>query len=332
MPRVDQLFELRYGHGLELNRLEQVAPPAGVNFVGRSSRHNGVTGRVISPVVPAAAGELTVALSASPLATFVQPAPFVTAFHVMILSPRDPQMTTLQKLWWARCIAANQYRFSYGRQANRTLGRLLLPDVIPEWVEMAPWPDLSRFPKAIGEVYALTRPSEWMKFRVSDLFEIAKGARRTKRERGKGSVRFVGASRERNGIVDMSDVKPDYGPGVLTVPYNGNSVGWACYQDAPFACSDDVNVLIPKSQDADKYSLLFVAAVLRYERYRFTYGFKWNIERMANSVIRLPATLAGDVDWVYMSRYMQGLPYSAAVEGLGEVGWPSAPEEISRAL
>lgn len=42
-------------------------------------------------------------------------------------------MTTVEKLWWFRCIWVNRHKFSYGRQANRTLGSLLVPDEAPEW-------------------------------------------------------------------------------------------------------------------------------------------------------------------------------------------------------
>jgi hypothetical protein len=133
--RVDDLFHLRYGHSLELNRLTRTEAPAGVNFIGRSAMNNGVTARVLVPpdVQPGITGELTVALGGSVLSTFVQPEPFLTAFHVMILTPKESDMSVAERFWWAHCIAANQYRYSYGRQANRTLGSIRLPTSIPAY-------------------------------------------------------------------------------------------------------------------------------------------------------------------------------------------------------
>lgn len=128
VPRtVSDLFDIRYGHSLELNHLHRVQAPHGVNFVSRTDKNNGVSGRVEVPagVVPGAAGEMTVALGGSPLATFVQPEPFLCGRDVAILSPIGP-MTTAEKIWWATQIIANRYRFNYGRQANRTLGQLML--------------------------------------------------------------------------------------------------------------------------------------------------------------------------------------------------------------
>lgn len=125
---VGDLFDIRYGHSLELNALRQTARPRGVNFVSRTDRRNGVSARVDLPpaTTPASAGELSVALGGSPLATFLQAEPFVCGRDVAILTAKTP-MTDAEKLFWAMCIRANRYRFSYGRQANRTLHQLQLP-------------------------------------------------------------------------------------------------------------------------------------------------------------------------------------------------------------
>jgi len=130
---VGDLFDIRYGQSLELNRLTQVIPPEGVNFVSRTDRNNGVSARVaVSDRVPLGQpGELSVALGGSPLATFLQPEPFVCGRDVAILTAKNP-MTDAEKLYWALCIRANRYRFSYGRQANRTLAGLVLPQMPAE--------------------------------------------------------------------------------------------------------------------------------------------------------------------------------------------------------
>lgn len=130
---VGELFDIRYGQSLELNRLVQVIPPQGVNFVSRTDRNNGVSARIKAPtgIALGQPGELTVALGGSPLATFLQPEPFVCGRDVAILKAKS-EMTDAEKLYWAMCIKANRYRFSYGRQANRTLGSLKLPEMPAE--------------------------------------------------------------------------------------------------------------------------------------------------------------------------------------------------------
>lgn len=313
--RLDELFELRYGHSLELNALQQVHAPEGVNFVSRAMGNNGVTARVKVDVTPARAGELSVALGGNGvLSTFVQPEPFVCGRDVMILSAKNPAMTTVEKLWWARCIWENRYRFSYGRQANRTLGSLEVPAKVPDWVHETPLPTHDGLARAASPPVALTDPTSdsWAEFRLDSLFTIRKGKRVTKASRAPGSTPFVGASEKNNGITDYADLDPLHPAGVMTVVYNGNSVGYAFYQPEPFFASDDVNVLYPKFP-MSKWVQLFIATVIKHQRVRYTYGYKWTLARMRQTKVRLPAAANGEPDWRYMEDFMRGLPFSSAL-------------------
>ncbi|MFZ0715925.1 restriction endonuclease subunit S, partial [Mycobacterium sp.] len=128
-----------------------------------------------------------------------------------------------------------------------------------------------------------------------------------------GSTRFIGASMKNNGVTDLIDLDPIFETGCVTVPYNGNSVGVAFYQDAPFYASDDVNVLVPPPNGPDVHALLFVCTMIRHERSRYTYGYKWNLRRMKKTTIHLPATTEGDPDWSEMSRFVRGLAFSGAI-------------------
>jgi hypothetical protein len=143
--RVDDLFDLTYGHSLELVALEQSDNESAVNFISRTAANNGISARVTVPssVVPQPAGALTVALGGSVLETFVQPESFVCGRDVMILTPKDSSMSYVEKMWWAHAIKANQYKYSYGRQANRTLASIKLPAAVPAWVSTVTAPVLS---------------------------------------------------------------------------------------------------------------------------------------------------------------------------------------------
>ena len=317
--RLDQVFNLRYGHSLELNALTQVEPPDGVNFVSRAMRNNGVTARVLVDVEPAKPGEMSVALGGNGvLSTFVQPEPFVCGRDVMILKPKEPSMTVSEKLWWARCIWENRYRFSYGRQANRTLGSLLVPSEVPEWVHSTELPTHDGLAQSSGDPVAFTDPTgpEWRDFQLQDLFEIKKGRRVTKADRSPGTTRFVGASEKNNGITDLADLAPIFPLGTLTVVYNGNSVGNAFYQDRDYFACDDVNVLVPNCP-MSRWVQLFIAATIRHGRSRFTYGYKWTLARMKTTTLRLPVDGDGNPNWLYMESFMKGLPFSAVIEAAG---------------
>lgn len=137
--RIQDLFDIRYGHSLELNRLQLLGKDAGgIPFVSRKMGSNGIAAYVapVEDVAPAAAGELSCALSGNGvLSTFYQEKPFYTGFHVARLRPLV-EMSCEELLYYCSCIWQNRLRFSYGRQANRTLKDLLIParESIPAWV------------------------------------------------------------------------------------------------------------------------------------------------------------------------------------------------------
>lgn len=132
---ISGLFEVVYGVNLELNRLTRDSN--GLNFVSRSAKNNGVTGKVapIPDLNPIEAGVLTVAGGGSVLETFVQLEPFYSGRDLYYLRPLV-KMSIEQKLYYCMCIRANKYRFNYGRQANRTLKDIPIPVIaeIPTWV------------------------------------------------------------------------------------------------------------------------------------------------------------------------------------------------------
>lgn len=135
LVRISDLFEVKYGVNLELNKM--ILDPNGINFVSRTSRNNGVSAKVrrIPDIEPIEAGALTVAGGGSVLETFVQPEPFYSGRDLYYLKSLVP-MTIDEKLYYCMCIRANKYRYNYGRQANRTLRDLMIPDKksIPTWV------------------------------------------------------------------------------------------------------------------------------------------------------------------------------------------------------
>jgi hypothetical protein len=135
MIRVDSLFNLQYGNGLDLFSLDK--DRTGINFVSRTSKSNGVSAKVkqLPNLEPFPPGLITVSLSGNPLESFLQLSSFYTAFHIMVLSPKTT-MPIEQKLFYCHCIKSNKCKYSYGRQANSTLKDLLVPSVeeIPRWV------------------------------------------------------------------------------------------------------------------------------------------------------------------------------------------------------
>jgi hypothetical protein len=283
----------------------------GIAFVSRTARNNGVAAWVkpIDGIEPLPPGLLTVSLRSrnSALATFVQPRPFYCGYHIFVLRPRRP-MTLVEKLWWAQAIEANRYRYNFGRQANRSLSDLILPESGPAWVNSATLPG---FAVQGSGGQPLPDMSSWKPFRLDSLFEPTRGESILKREMRPGKTPYVSASEFNNGVSAWVDADAKYQGGQITIAGNG-SVGEVFYQPYPFIASGDVTVLQPRTS-ISALAALFVCVVTHADKYRWNYGRKWTYGRVKVTVIRLPATHEGTPDWGTMDAYVRTLPVAAAL-------------------
>lgn len=314
---VSDVFSVRYGHSLELNRLSFSDGDKGIAFVSRKMGDNGVSAFVvrIPGLQPASAGELTVALGGNGvLSTFLQDRPFYTGRDVAILHPKNSMpKTTL--LYYCMCIKANRYRHSYGRQANRSLRALVIPDPtdLPSWVPAANVDMFEGADAAIADTPVVLKSlSTWKAFKLQELFDIRKGKRLTKASMTSGVTPFIGSTDSHNGVTALVGQRPNHSGNTITVAYNG-SVAETFYQPIPFWATDDVNVLYPKFAMTPTIAL-FVITLIKCEKYRYNYGRKWHLERMAVSSILLPVKSDDTPDWGFMKRYIQSLPYSSQIE------------------
>ena len=146
-------------------------------------------------------------------------------------------------------------------------------------------------------------------YALGDLFNFQKGKRLTKADMVDGTINFIGAISENNGVRQRIDIEPRYLPNCITINYNG-SVGEAFYQFEPFWASDDVNVLYANGWELNKYIAMFIITTIKANRYKFSYGRKWTLEKMKESIIKLPRSASGTPDWGYMESYIRTLPYS----------------------
>jgi hypothetical protein len=292
--KIEELFEVEYGNKRDYNKM--TPDPSGVLFVGRSGRRQGVAGRValIPDLAPYPAGLLTVALGGSTLSTFVQTEPFYTAQNVAVLTPRAV-MTLDQKLFWATCIEANRFRYeTFGREANRTLSILELPDAAPNSPLSVPVtkrlatlvptitasdPDVTRGPATVGDLFDV-RYGQSLELNASVRAVAPKG------------VNFVSRTEQNNGVsarVELPSGVTVGRPGELTVALGGNSVLSTFLQIEPFVCGRDVAILAAKFEMSDAEKLYWAMCILA-NRYRFSYG------RQANrtlAALRLPALPRG---------------------------------------
>lgn len=165
--------------------------------------------------------------------------------------------------------------------------------------------------------------TDWKEFVLGRLFVIKKGKRLTSAEQEDGCNNYIGAIDSNNGIANHIAQTPIHKGNTISLSYNG-SVGEAFYQKDPYWATDDVNALYSKYEGFGELTGLFIATVLRQEKYKFSYGRKWTLDNMNITIIKLPVQYNEDgtiyidpskkysddgyvPDWKWMENYIKSL-------------------------
>jgi len=232
--------------------------------------------------------------------------------NCLVLSP-IVTMTANEMIYYALLLRKENIKYVYGRQVTpERLGNTKFPEKheIPSWVHTTLVPDFSDIQKSV-----LDQPvpdlliKEWKSFRYDELFDIQRGLGPRKKDLQEiGSLPFISSINKNNGVACFCNAEATHNGNVITVNRNG-SVGEAFYQSEPFCTTEDVHVFNPKFS-INPYIALFLCALIRKERFRYNYGRKWGLERMNQSIVKLPVGSSGNPDWEYIETYMKTLKYS----------------------
>lgn len=127
--KISDIFTVKYGVNLELNACIEADrnDPDSVNFVTRTAENNGVSSRIkiMDHISPLKDGLISVAAGGSVLSAFYQNEPFYSGRDLYTLDSKT-DISPASKLFLITVIEQNKYKYSYGRQANKTLSRLII--------------------------------------------------------------------------------------------------------------------------------------------------------------------------------------------------------------
>ena len=303
--KLSDIFKITYPKTLIY--AEMIPVEDGINFVSSQEKNNGVVGKVAleEGVQIFPAGCITVPLKGSVLMAHLQPQCCYVAHQIAVLEERYP-MTFAEKLYYVTCIRGNAFKYNYGRQADRTIGEIEVPEYTASNIS-----NIQQLTTKNSKMECHSIDTElWKDFRLGDYFDIKKGKRLTSDDQTEGSTPYIGAIDSNNGIANYIGQDSIHDGNTISLSYNG-SVGEAFYQPKPFWATDDVNVLYFRQENGvafNKYIALFICAVLRQEKYRYSYGRKWVLDSMKSTIIKLPEK-SGKPDWSYMENFMKSLPY-----------------------
>ena len=319
-------------------------------FISRTALNNGCDGYVSVEVESITKGDcLTV--GAEGIYCFYQPKDFATGNKVYTL--RNKNINIYQYMFISTILNKEDYKYNYGRarikskleneiiklpikyNSDRTPfidGNKTYSDegYIPDWQFMEDYiKSLHHKPittKVKNDNTLELNLQLWEWFSLCKLFDIKKGKRLTSADQEEGNNNYVGAIDSNNGVANHIGQAPIHEANTISLSYNG-SVGEAFYQSEPYWATDDVNALYSRYDGFNKQIGLFIATVIRQEKYKFSYGRKWTLENMNNTDIKLPIQrdrngnpIIDDnrtysdkgyiPDWQFMEDYINSLPYS----------------------
>lgn len=303
--KISDIFDVSYGINLELNKCDITNDRDGINFVSRTSQNNGIVAKVkrIEGKEPQPAGVLTCAGGGSVLSTFVQTEPFYSGRDLYILTPKK-NLTLNEKLYYAMCIKENAYRYNYGRQANKTLKDIEIPDNIPDWVYSKNI-NYNILKSNINKNNDIPLNTEtWKDFKIGDLFFIQRGKRLKEEDREPGNIKYFSASELDNGLTDKIS-NPLFTESNALIY---TTFGTCFYIESLFTASDEISIL--KHENLNKYNGLFIATVINKNKYKYQFGRKAFRNKFEFESIKLPIDDKGNPDWLFMENYIKSLPYS----------------------
>ena len=290
-----------------------------IRFISRTEMNNGCDCYVLNNDLSGIEEGNAIAIGDTTATCFYQGEDFVCGDHMVIC--RADWINLHTALFIISILKQEKYKYSYGRAFKMELisnTMLKLPattDNTPDWNYM------EQYIKSLNHKQLATANQggygshtlgveTWKDFCLGDYFDIKKGKRLTSDDQTEGITPYIGAIDSNNGIANYIGQDAIHDGNTISLSYNG-SVGEAFYQPKPFWATDDVNVLYFREENGvafNKHIALFVCAVLRQEKYRYSYGRKWVLESMKSTIIKLPEK-SGKPDWLYMENYMKSLPY-----------------------
>ena len=318
MKKLSEIFKCWYGVNLELINCEENND--GIPFVSRTASNNGVVARVspIKGITPNPKHTLSLAGGGSVLSCFYQDEPYYSGRDLFVLSPIE-EMSKNEMILYSYIITANKYKYNYGRQANKTFQDLILPelDEIKVLANASLDADFTFEEIPLISSTISLDSVKWDWFNVRDIFpriEKCKCSNATELLEDGDDIAYIGAKKSDNGVmryVKYDETLVTEGNCIVFIGDGQGSVGYCIYQPNDFIGS--TTLVAGYNPHLNQYIAQFLIAILDKERYRYSFGRKYNKAAITSTRIKLPYKSNGSPNWEFMENYIKSLPYSSNI-------------------
>lgn len=292
---------------------------------------------------------LTVARSGSAGFVSYQKNGCVVGDSAKILLLPDEVATTEHYLFLQAMLTANRFKYTYGRKVteDKYLNDIIdLPTqhnadgsifidttcqysddgYVPDWQFMEDYIKSLHYKPLTTKNKTGQAPdlnvSEWKEFRVGDLIsEIYKAKAINKddltiADSEKNAIHYITRTGENNGCELLADIRNvdksiiEKGNAISI----GDTTATCFYQEENFITGDHM-VVVRANSWLNKYTALFIVTLLANEQYKYSYGRAYLIDRIKDTILKLPVNSDGNPDWQFMENYIKALPYGDRLQG-----------------
>lgn len=166
-----------------------------------------------------------------------------------------------------------------------------------------------------GDTKYMLNFNNWKPIALKQLFKVSGSLRTDKKvldnEYGAGGYPYVTTQSVNNGVRGFYNYFSNKG-NVLTI--DSATIGYCSYQPLEYSASDHVEKLTPLNFKLNVFRAMFLITVINMEQYRYSYGRKFNQNRIRETIVKLPHKNDNEIDWEFIENYIKGLNYSKDIE------------------
>ena len=266
---------------------------------------------------------IAVTVNGSVCNAFYQTSNFTCSHDITVLYAKNHELTCNQALFVCSVIMKEKYRWSYGRKPHdvKKFGKSTIK--LPSLNEQPDWEFMENYIKSINYKPITTKnmmrkspileTTYWKEYQLGQLFnEIYKAEAHVKNDidnfeyENNNRLEFVTRTDTNNGcdcFVNKSDVRGIEKGNAIII---GDTTSTFYYQANNFVAGD--HIVVCRANWINKYTALFLKAILEKERYRYSYGRAFKMDLIKSTFIKLP-TKNNLPDWEFMENYIKSLPY-----------------------
>lgn len=156
--------------------------------------------------------------------------------------------------------------------------------------------------------------SNWKEFRFGDLISNIYKAKAINKDDltiatdSNNAIRYITRTGENNGCELLADIRDidskmiEKGNAISI----GDTTATCFYQEEDFITGDHM-VVVRADSWLNPYTALYIVAILTNEQYKYSYGRAYLMDRIKDTIIKLPIDANDNPDWQFMEDYIKSL-------------------------